>query len=186
MEHLSTNNLIVLGIIIAAAIALSVILIVSNRSLQNKITQKLTRKDIKDPVTQPIRISHEKSLVNPSASATSTPVQGPSSAYARLIRLSEDKMITQPGAFIILKNPLVTFGSDKKKCDICLIDPSIDQVHARFRLSPDGGVTLCDEGSKCGTWVNFAPLSRQGIRLEDRDIVHIGKLVFRFELLKQG
>lgn len=186
VDRVSANNIIVLIIILCAAAALTVILIASNRSLQQKTSQKPTRQEIKDPVTQPIRISSEKSLVNPSASATSTSNPEPSIAYARLIRLSEDNLITQPNAFIILKNPDSTIGSDKKKSTICLEDPSISPVHAHFKLSPEGGVILSDEGSKCGTLVNFAPLSRQGIHLEDRDIVHIGKLVFRFELLKQG
>jgi pSer/pThr/pTyr-binding forkhead associated (FHA) protein len=186
LEPVGVNNIIVLIIIVCAAAALIVILIASNRSMQQKTSQKPTRQEINDPVTQPIRISNEKSLVNPSASATSASNPEPSIAYARLIRLSEQKMTTQPNAFIILKNPDSTIGSDKKKSTICLEDPSISPVHAHFRLSPEGGVILSDEGSKYGTLVNFAPLSRQGIHLEDRDIVHIGKLVFRFELLKQG
>ncbi len=184
LGRVSANNIIVLIIIVCAAVALTVILIISNRSMHQKTSQKPTRQEFKDPVTQPIRISVEKSMANPLTSATSISNPDPSFAYARLIRLSEDKMITQPSAFIILKNPDSTIGSDEKKSTICLVDPSISPVHAHFRLSQEGGVILSDEGSKCGTWVNFAPLSRQGIHLEDRDIVHIGKLVFRFELLK--
>ena len=103
LGRVSANNIIVLIIIVCAAVALTVILMVSSRSMHQKTSQKPTRQEFKDPVTQPIRISVEKSMANPLTSATSISNPDPSIAYARLIRLSEDKMITTTQYFYLIK-----------------------------------------------------------------------------------
>jgi hypothetical protein len=37
-----------------------------------------------------------------------------------------------------------------------------------------------DEGSIAGTWINYAPVSRQGLCLQHGDLVHIGRVGFRY------
>lgn len=182
---MSVGNFIVLIIILCAAVALTVIVITSSRSMQQKSAPKPTRQENRDPVTQPIRISEDKSSPNPIELSAPPAVNESMNAYARLIRLHDDNLETLPNAFIILKHPVVTIGSDPALSDVILTEPSIAPQHACFTLATNGAVTLSDQGSASGTRVNFAPLSRKGIRLENLDIIHIGKMVFRFELLNQ-
>jgi predicted component of type VI protein secretion system len=60
----------------------------------------------------------------------------------------------------------------------------VEALHARLRQDETGAYILSDEGSVAGTWVNYAPISTGGIRLEHGDILHIGRVIFRFSLLK--
>jgi len=39
------------------------------------------------------------------------------------------------------------------------------------------------EGSAAGTWLNYAPVSKNGAHLEHGDVVQFGKATFRFEQL---
>lgn len=66
--------------------------------------------------------------------------------------------------------------------DLVLTDPSVDKQHARLTHKPNGEYQLADLGSHAGTWVNYAPVSGEGSRLRDGDIVHIGRVAFRFLL----
>jgi pSer/pThr/pTyr-binding forkhead associated (FHA) protein len=58
--------------------------------------------------------------------------------------------------------------------------PSVDALHARLRLENDRRFHLYDLGSVAGTWVNYAPISRSGVLLEENDVIHFGKLAYRF------
>jgi len=68
--------------------------------------------------------------------------------------------------------------------DLVLTDASVDKQHARLTRIPSGEYQLADLGSHAGTWVNYAPVSGEGSRLRDGDIVHIGRVTFRFLLNK--
>ena len=50
---------------------------------------------------------------------------------------------------------------------------------------PGQNLTLADQKTVAGTWVNYAPTTLEGCRLEDGDLVHFGKFGFRFMLNKQ-
>ncbi len=49
-----------------------------------------------------------------------------------------------------------------------------------------GAVIISDLGSVAGTWVNYTPISSTGVRLEDGDLVRIGKMSFRFQAAQGG
>jgi pSer/pThr/pTyr-binding forkhead associated (FHA) protein len=74
----------------------------------------------------------------------------------------------------------ITFGRDPLQAIQVLDDPSVDELHARLRKEADGSFRLLDEGSTAGTWINYVPVSRDGARLEHGDLVHIGRISFRF------
>jgi predicted component of type VI protein secretion system len=74
----------------------------------------------------------------------------------------------------------VVFGSDRNRTSYQLDDPSVEKVHARLRQARDGSFELRDEGSVAGTWVNYAPVSHSWTRLEEGDLVHVGRVGFRF------
>jgi pSer/pThr/pTyr-binding forkhead associated (FHA) protein len=75
----------------------------------------------------------------------------------------------------------LTLGSDRRQAQIWLDSPSIDPLHARITLDEGGAVIISDLGSVAGTWVNYTPISSTGVRLEDGDLVRIGKMSFRFQ-----
>jgi pSer/pThr/pTyr-binding forkhead associated (FHA) protein len=62
-----------------------------------------------------------------------------------------------------------------------LDDISIDALHAQLQREGDT-YRIMDMGSTAGTWVNYSPVSREGILLEHGDLVHIGRIGFRFTL----
>jgi hypothetical protein len=74
------------------------------------------------------------------------------------------------------------FGSDAEAATLLLDDPSVEAVHARLTRQEDGSFRLADEGSIAGTWVNYTPISREGARLEHGDLIHVGRIGFRFTL----
>jgi hypothetical protein len=75
----------------------------------------------------------------------------------------------------------IIFGHDPNKAGVVLQSPSVEPVHAR--LEREGPTyRLSDAGSVAGTWVNYTPISQEGILLEHGDLIHIGRVGFRFTL----
>jgi hypothetical protein len=99
-------------------------------------------------------------------------------AHASLARLADSEQATVPAPIGITTDE-VTFGRDPQQATQILDDPSVEPLHARLRLA-DGVYRLSDEGSTAGTWVNYTPVSREGVSLEHGDLVHIGRVGFRF------
>jgi hypothetical protein len=104
----------------------------------------------------------------------------PGSSAARLVRLSASGNPIE-GMVIAFKQPEVLIGSDPKKVNILLQNPSVDSVHARMMQNDDKSFRLFDNQSLAGTWVNYSPVSSEGVCLEHGDLVNFGKLAFRFE-----
>ncbi len=66
--------------------------------------------------------------------------------------------------------------------DQVIDDPSIEGLHAQLKREPDGVFRLSDAGSIGGTWVNYTPVSQEGVCLEHGDLIHFGRVGFRFQL----
>jgi hypothetical protein len=138
-----------------------------------------------EPLTQPV-----KGLAIPEESARRLPQwmnrlhlaqrQEASQASAYLTRL-EEKGSGSVGRPIPLTNDEVRIGRDPLKVTMLLNDPSLEGLHARIRRE-DSSFRLSDTGSVAGTWVNYSPVSTEGTMLEHGDIVHIGRVGFRFTL----
>ncbi len=77
----------------------------------------------------------------------------------------------------------VTFGSDPVKARVILDDPSISALHARIVRETEG-YRLLDADSLAGVWLNFAPVPPGGVLLRAGDVVHFGRLGYRFWLGK--
>ncbi len=99
-------------------------------------------------------------------------------AHASLVRLVDNEETTVPTPIPIASEE-VTFGRDPAQAMLVLDDPSVEPRHAHLRLV-DGVYRICDDGSIAGTWVNYTPVSREGVALENGDLVHIGRVGFRF------
>jgi len=100
-------------------------------------------------------------------------------ASAFLLRLSDQEEAgAEPPVPITAAE--MTFGRDANLATLVLDDPSLDGLHARLVRGEDGCFRLLDEGSVAGTWINYTPVGREGAPLEHGDILHIGRVSFRF------
>jgi pSer/pThr/pTyr-binding forkhead associated (FHA) protein len=106
--------------------------------------------------------------------------QAAAEAQAYLTRMEPDgsKGKSRP---IPLMDDEIRIGTDQKQVTMLLNDPSLDGLHARI-VKENGNFRLCDQGTTAGTWVNYSPISSEGILLEHGDLVHIGRIGFRFSL----
>lgn len=140
-----------------------------------------------DPVTQPVDIPQDSfrgAVITtgvPGSDRPSWPRTPTGPVPARLVRLDENLQPTG-GASIPLAYQEMTLGSDPQQAIFVIEAPGVSPLHARLRRLPEGGYLLADAGSVAGTWINYAPISAQGARLEQDDIIHIGRAAFRFEL----
>jgi hypothetical protein len=101
-------------------------------------------------------------------------------AQARLMRVGENgEVITGSQLPINLRE--ITIGSDARQVDYFIDAPCVDKIHATLYHRKKGEYFLVDGGSIAGTWVNYNPLSSQGKQLVHGDMVHFGRVAFRFE-----
>jgi hypothetical protein len=70
----------------------------------------------------------------------------------------------------------ITFGRDPKLATTIFSDPAVNDLHARVRVSEKGDITIQDEDSAAGTWVNYSPISSERVKLSHGDIIHIGRI----------
>ena len=174
----SSQAWIALVIVAVVGVMALVFIIGSRRNWFNRLPGR-SHKEMIDPVTQPVHIRMDDA--SPRLSAT-TPRSSVIRIPARLVRLDENSQQPIPGKSIAINQRELSFGSDPKKALFVLDSPSVSPLHARLTQTGEDVYILSDEGSVAGTWVNFAPVSSQGVRLVHGDLVHIGKLAFRFEL----
>jgi len=150
------------------------------RGRRNRLAEAAGRGSRKDPLTQPVQgegsigMFARRSLRLPWAH----PVKQ-SDAY--LVRLKEDgqPITAQP---IPVAEPETVFGSDPLQATRILDDPSVSPLHARLK-EENGQYILSDERSTAGTWVNYEQLSVPR-RLHHGDVLHIGRISYRFMLRK--
>lgn len=81
-----------------------------------------------------------------------------------------------------LTRPEMTIGRDGKQCQIILKLPSIEEVHAVISQSADGYARIANRSEKNGTWLNYAPISTAGAILHAGDLIHFGRIAFRYEI----
>jgi hypothetical protein len=74
------------------------------------------------------------------------------------------------------------FGSDPSMTSAPLLDPSVAGIHARLTRQAAGDYLLRDQGSVAGTWINYELVSEEGNFVKHGDLIHIGRLSFRFRL----
>lgn len=124
-------------------------------------------------------------LPNPMAKQPKPEEAARNSPYAFLTRITTANGEKADSTPIPLVTSEVVIGSDPSQASMTLNDPSVDGLHARLRRTAEGAVQLQDQGSVAGTWVNYAPLSQEWADIEDGDLIHIGRMGFRFSFGKQ-
>jgi hypothetical protein len=137
-----------------------------------------------DPVTQPVKakVDRKTTRLPDWFNRLSWPQRRiEMEAQAMLMRLTKSEQGNTEPPIPIIGDEL-TFGCDPTLATQVLVDASVEPIHARLRLGPDHNYRLYDENSTAGTWVNYSPISPEGIRLEHGDLIHIGRVGFRFSL----
>jgi hypothetical protein len=184
--------LIVGSIVLLAAAVLLLVLIVGGRIRPQAIRVpagfRRRRNPKSDPVTQPVPLKGD-SLLRAGLHGRRLPgwvnrLQWPQrrlapKAFAYLTRLSETDQIIS-GTPVSITVSELTFGRDHNQATLVLDDPSVETLHARLTRNEDGTFRLADEGSIAGTWINYTPVSREGAPLQHGDLIHIGRVGFRF------
>ena len=193
LDRLSERGLIAISAVVVAGAALALILTLTNTQRRTRWKHhQNNRKLEKDPVTQPVPVKpipQRKNLTGfwkrREADAPQAPLWPRSStpnAPARLVVLDENEQPVTGGS-ISLNRQEITFGSDPKRATQVLTSPTVDGLHARLYRSTDEEFFLADQNSIAGTWINYAPVTSSGAHLEHGDLIHIGKVIFRFEIL---
>jgi len=185
LQRLSRDQWLVTG---ALAVALIVLILALHRRRRAPGPSRGQQRRLeRDPLTQPVPIRSEP------ARKTVARKSSPSGPPAVLRRLPDSEDLSAalhaapiPGSQIPLERREISLGRDAKQAMLVIDHPSVDPLHARLYRAPDGSFHLADAGSVAGTWVNFAPVSARGTRLEHGDLVHIGRAAFRFELTHPG
>jgi hypothetical protein len=173
LPFLSRNSLwVTLGSILFAGVILGVIL--AGGRVRRRARPAIQKSHI-DPLTQPVEGQMGRRTLR---APWKRPAKQPD---AYLVRLKDDgQPMTAPP--IPVSTPEMIFGSDPLQATRILDDPSVSPLHARL-TEENGEYILCDEKSTAGTWVNFETLTSPR-RLEHGDVLHIGRLSYRFMLRK--
>lgn len=88
----------------------------------------------------------------------------------------------QEGRALPLTGVDVVLGRDASLAGIVLDDPSVSGMHARMIRLAGGSYLLRDQDSIAGTWINFKPVTHDGIQLANEDLIHLGRVGLRFRL----
>jgi hypothetical protein len=180
----SRNRMMVASLAVAMAGAVLVLVLILGGQIRPGLLRsyrKRRRRNI-DPVTQPVRVKTEPepSRAPGWMNRLHWPQRRvPPKAYAYMARFDDSDQSTGNPP-IPVAGEEITFGRDPLQAIQVLDDPSVEALHARLRREVDGTFRLLDEGSTAGTWINYMPVPRDGARLEHGDLVHIGRISFRF------
>lgn len=175
-ERIGVTNLVIIGFLVLAA----VVMVFGLRRLLLKGPRafKPRKKAEKDPLKQEVDIAESEYVMKASDNEPLgwPRLPGGGKAQARLVTIGSGTSIALPATDTLL-------GSDAKHCDVVLSGPTIASVHAQIFCDASKHFYIADKGSTAGTWLNYAPVSSHGTRLQHGDLVNIGALKFRFEVL---
>lgn len=193
-SRMVNRNIPLIVFTLSVLVAASSVFALAMRGKLLPTSQRLSRrlgiqkKSPLDPLTQPItipplqpsKVSLQRRREAPSFSNT----EAKPPVFAHLDRLGESIIEGETrGSFMMVTDEL-TMGSNAVKNLLVIDDPSVEGVHARLERQPDGKFRLYDLGSLMGTWVNYTPVSQEGVTLENGDLIHIGRVGFRFRVRK--
>jgi len=184
---LSDNRTLLAGLVVVIAGAVLILVLVLGGRLRPAVWGKARRRRQRgEAVTQPLQVISVPPPPQPRRSAWISRLHIPQRAvppkiYALLVQQSESSQ-EQPALPIVISSAEVAFGHDPLLADQIIDDPSLDGLHARLKRQPDGTFRLFDAGSVSGTWVNFTPVLQDGACLEHGDLIHFGRMSFRFQI----
>lgn len=200
---LSGRGLLLAGaLVIFSGITLVLVLILGGRiqprqpgkpspARRKASSPSLFRRDLakteRDPVRQPLQIKADEPPPSPTPWTLRLQRLHPHSSsqiYAFLTPLIPSDEL-HPEAPIPITTNEVIFGSDPLRSTWVIEDASLEGLHARL-IREGNTFRLSDAGTLAGTWINYAPVSKEGCLLENGDVIHIGRTGFRFSLRAPG
>lgn len=103
----------------------------------------------------------------------------PLKTFGSLIKLDRDNTPCAEKP-LLLTNEISLIGKDPQMANLVLSDEALEPVHAVIHAFPDGRTRLTDFNTTAGTYVNFKAVDTKGVQIHHGDILHFGRLAFRF------
>jgi hypothetical protein len=185
LATISRNQVWLAGaaVLLAGAVLL-LVLVLGGQLHPGMVRERRQARRRSDPVTQPVPVKGETTSAH--MPGWINRLHWPQrrivpSAFAYLISLSDSDQESEQAPIPVTSDE-VTFGRDPTLATQLLTDASVEPLHARLKRLEDGSFRLADEGSTAGSWINYTPVSQEGSRLEHGDLIHIGRVGFRFVL----
>lgn len=176
------------GAILVAGLALFAVLLSGRFQFLSLRAVQEERRVQSDPLTQPLTTLVQEPTAEPvkkkrksKPKKTEADSRSAVEADASFIKLNADGQFATVAPIPIIEKEII-FGTDPVQCNLILDDASISSVHARLRMTDDGGYLLLDNNSVGGTWVNYDAIPHEGYRLRHGDMVNFGQLSYRFML----
>ena len=179
--QLSTERWIILASVLTTGAVLVVAVALAGRRRNDWRERSAAREKRTDPLTQPVPIRQEIPRSSP-VKYDNYPKTSGQVVSAWLVPLNEHFEVIRSKA-IPLNQPELIIGRDEKKAGLVIPSAAMAGVHARLKNKNNGEFWLADNGSEAGTWVNFTPVSTQGMRLQHGDLIHFARNAYRFELI---
>ena len=172
---ISQNRMILVAVMMAILAALVLLIFVLGGRLQPGFLRDWRRKRKRNGRnTQPIYSQSDGISQSRPSWITTKPI-------AQFIPLTDSNMEkSQPPLAIISSQ--VFIGRDENQVDHVLSDASVEGIHANLERETEDLFRLSDKGSIAGTWVNYLPVPEGGQILKHGDLVHFGRMGFRFIL----
>ncbi|MCS6963660.1 FHA domain-containing protein [Thermoflexus sp.] len=76
----------------------------------------------------------------------------------------------------------VRLGRDESLANIVFNDRTVSRLHCRIEEVEEGVFMIYDEGSTSGTYVNYEQVPMNGARLQDGDLINMGRVQLHFRL----
>ena len=184
-------SVLAIGIVVVAGTVFILVLIWGGRVRPQSIyiKDRPKRKRV-DPLTQPVQ-SNEAAEIKPRRKGRF--LEG---FRARFLKVRE-RAENQPHAFLtrvletgetVSTSPApiteseITIGTNPARALIVLDDKSVDDLHARIVNLEKDIYYLYDNNTIAGTWLNYAPVSKEGVQIQHGDLIHVGNIGFRFTM----
>ena len=186
VSQISRNRYLLAGVSIALASAILLLFLVLGGRLQPGsvgVLQRRRKKNKpsvrKNPANKPLsqKLPYWVNSLQWSRSLEDANV------VAYLTRLSDHHNTVGPQVLTIPGEDF-SIGRDAARTTIQLNEPSVDLSHARFTYDLDGFFLLEDEHTIAGTWVNYSPVPKDGVKIEHGDLIHFGRNGFRFTYIE--
>ncbi len=103
----------------------------------------------------------------------------PLKTFGSLIKLDRDNTPCAEKPLLLLKE-VTLIGKDPQLANLVLSDEALEPLHAEIHAFPDGRTRLTDFHTIAGTYVNFKAVDTKGVEIHHGDILHFGRLSYRF------
>lgn len=103
----------------------------------------------------------------------------PVKTYGSLIKLDRDNTPSAEKPLLLVKE-VTLIGKDPHLANLVLNDEALEALHAEIHAFPDGSTRLTDFHTTAGTYVNFEAVDTKGVEIHHGDILHFGRLSYRF------